>query len=90
MRRLQVDFKRLTGSSPQDYRGAHRARAAVRMLQDTDDKVEWIAREVGWSSRKNLNRALARHVGLSPAGVRSRCSLSRGPDSPSRSDGLGS
>ncbi len=87
MRRLQVDFKRLTGSSPQDYLGARRARAAVRMLQDTDEKVEWIAREVGWSSRKNLNQALARHVGLSPAGIRSRCSLSRVLDPPS--DALG-
>jgi AraC-like DNA-binding protein len=70
VRRLQLDFKRLTGRTPQEYLGLCRARAAVDMLESTDDKVEWIARAVGWSSRKNLNQALTRHVGLSPGGVR--------------------
>jgi transcriptional regulator GlxA family with amidase domain len=41
------------------------------MLTTTSDKVEWIANVVGWSSRKNLNRALAQSRGTSPSTLRS-------------------
>jgi AraC-like DNA-binding protein len=70
VRCLQQDFKRLTGATPQEYLGMRRARAAAALLHDTNDKVEWIARTVGWSSRKHLNLALARHAGLSPTAIR--------------------
>jgi AraC-like DNA-binding protein len=70
VRRLQQDFKTLTGMTPQEYLVVRRARAALQMLQDTDDKVAWIAHIVGCSSQKDLNQALARHVGLSPVAIR--------------------
>jgi AraC-like DNA-binding protein len=69
---LQRDFEELTGQCIQDYVRERRVEAAVGMLKTTSDKVEWIANVVGWSSRKNLNRALARSAGTSPSTLRSR------------------
>jgi AraC-like DNA-binding protein len=67
---LQRDFQELSGVTIQDYVTERRLDAAVRLLTDTPDKVEWIANVVGWSSRKNLNRALARRRGVNPADIR--------------------
>jgi AraC-like DNA-binding protein len=67
---LQRDFHELTGSTIQEYVTDRRVDAAVRLLQDTSDKVEWIANVVGWASRKNLNRALSRRRGLNPRDIR--------------------
>ena len=69
-RRIYQDFRRLTGGSVQNYVTRKRLEAATILLTTTDEKVEWIASEVGWESRKNLNRALARHHGSSPRQVR--------------------
>jgi AraC-like DNA-binding protein len=66
---LQRDFQELTGVTIQDYVTERRLDAAVGLLTNTPDKVEWIAKVVGWSSRKNLNRALARR-GVSPTRIR--------------------
>lgn len=68
---LQRDFEELTGRYIQDYVRERRVETAVGMLKNTSDKVEWIANVVGWSSRKNLNRALARSRGANPSTVRS-------------------
>ncbi len=68
---LQRDFQELTGVTIQDYVTERRLDAAVRLLTNTPDKVEWIANVVGWSSRKNLNRALARRRGMNPGAIRS-------------------
>jgi AraC-like DNA-binding protein len=70
VRCLQRDFRELTGVTIQEYVTERRLDAAVRLLANTPDKVEWIANVVGWSSRKNLNRALARRRGLNPAEIR--------------------
>jgi AraC-like DNA-binding protein len=67
---LQRDFMELTGVSIQEYVTERRLDAAVHLLTHTPDKVEWIANVVGWSSRKNLNRALARRRGVNPADIR--------------------
>lgn len=72
VRCLQRDFEELTGRTIQDYVTERRLDAAIGMLQNTSDKVEWIANVVGWSSRKNLNRALARRRGTSPSTLRAR------------------
>ena len=79
VRRLQRDFLLLTGQSIQDYVTRLRLDAAIVLLTTADDKVEWIARSVGWASRKNLNRALALRYGLTPAEVRLQGGI--GPDS---------
>jgi AraC-like DNA-binding protein len=70
LRRLQRDFTDLTGRTPEEYLGMCRARAGVDMLESTDDKVEWIARAVGWPSPKNLSQSPTRHVGLGSGEVR--------------------
>ena len=67
---LQRDFQELTGVTIQEYVTERRLDAAVRLLTSTPDKVEWIANVVGWSSRKNLNRALARRRGVNPGDIR--------------------
>jgi AraC-like DNA-binding protein len=72
VRCLQRDFEELTGRTIQDYVRERRLDAAIAMLTTTSDKVEWIANVVGWSSRKNLNRALARCRGTSPSALRMR------------------
>jgi len=72
VRCLQRDFEELTGRCIQDYVRERRVEAAVGMLTNTSDKVEWIANVVGWSSRKNLNRALARSRGTNPSMLRTR------------------
>ena len=77
VRRLQAEFRALTGMTIERYVRMRRLDAAVTLLTGTGDKVEWIAKSVGWSSRKNLNRALARHHGLTPNEVRSG-----GPEGP--------
>ena len=78
---LQRDFQELTGVTIQAYVTDRRLDAALRLLKETPDKVEWIATVVGWSSRKNLNRALARRHGVSPAAVRSAARLDQRPRS---------
>jgi AraC-like DNA-binding protein len=70
IRCLQRDFLELTGRTIQQYVRDRRLAAAVGMLEDTSDKVEWIANLVGWTSRKNLNRALAKAHGASPSALR--------------------
>ncbi len=72
VRRLQAEFASLTGMTIQRYVRKRRLDAAIALLTGTSEKVEWIAKTVGWSSRKNLNRALARHHGVTPAEVRAR------------------
>jgi len=72
---LQRDFMELAGVTIQAYVTDRRLDAAVRLLKETPDKVEWIANVVGWSSRKNLNRALARRRGIKPASIRAHARL---------------
>ena len=69
-RALQRDFNELTGLTVQAYVTERRLDAAIALLKTTPDKVEWIANVVGWSSRKNLNRALARRRGCQPSELR--------------------
>ncbi len=71
VRCLQRDFHELTGRTIQQYVRDRRLDAAVGMLTSGSDKVEWIANVVGWTSRKNLNRALARAHGATPSALRS-------------------
>lgn len=70
VRCLQRDFQELTGQTIQQFVRSRRLETAVGMLKGTSDKVEWIANRVGWTSRKNLNRALARSHGASPSALR--------------------
>lgn len=73
---LHRAFSRATGRSMRQYAIQLRVDRAIELLQQTDWKVEAIAREVGWKSKKDLHVALARRVGATPTDVR-RCGPSR-------------
>ena len=70
VRRLQAIFVKLTGQTILDYLTTRRVDLAIDLLRASDDKVETIARVVGWTSRKDLNRALLKHTGKTPAMLR--------------------
>jgi AraC-like DNA-binding protein len=67
---VAVCFAADTGETPRQYRTRLRVATAVRRLRDTDEKIEAIARHVGWKSRKDLYRSIGQLTGLTPAGIR--------------------
>lgn len=67
---LRAAFVHLTGRRPPAYLIERRLAAAAVMLATTSEKVDTVARAVGWRSRKNFNRALARATGESPSHLR--------------------
>ncbi len=69
-RGLQKAFIRMIGRTPAAERRRMRLQHARHMLVNTDEKVEDIARECGYSSSTNLGTALKRETGLSPRAYR--------------------
>jgi len=49
-----------------------RVDAARRALEETDDRIEDVARRCGFASEEHLRSAFARHVGISPRAYRDR------------------
>ena len=49
-----------------------RVDAARRALEETDDRIEDIARRCGFNSEEHLRAAFARHVGIAPRAYRDR------------------
>ena len=49
-----------------------RVDAARRALEETDDRIEDIARRCGFTSEEHMRGAFARHVGISPRAYRER------------------
>ena len=49
---------------------SHNADAARRALEETDDRIEDIARGCGLSGDEQLRGVFARHVGISPRAYR--------------------
>jgi transcriptional regulator GlxA family with amidase domain len=52
------------------YQTKRRVDVAIEMLRASDEKVFTVAQAVGWASRKDLNRALRRYAGATPATIR--------------------
>jgi AraC-like DNA-binding protein len=67
--RLRRDFQRVFGFGPSAYVHLVRVTKAVAMLS-TDIKVDAIAGEVGYRSKKDFYRALKRWVGCTPTELR--------------------
>ena len=63
---LRRTFKQLTGKSLLEYQSQLRLRAALRLLSDTDLKMEAIALEVGYRSKKDLYRVVQTHLSCTP------------------------
>lgn len=68
-RTLQRAFHRATGFHVKEYHLRLRVANALPLLC-RGDKVEAVARIVGWRSKKDLYRAIARCVALSPSEIR--------------------
>jgi AraC-like DNA-binding protein len=67
---LRRRFVEETGESFVSYRTRARVVVAIRLLSTTTWKVEAIARDVGWLSKKDLYAHLKRATGLTPGQVR--------------------
>jgi AraC-like DNA-binding protein len=67
---LQRRFAKETGETLTRYRQRLRAVAAIELLRSSDAKIETIARAVGWKSKKELYKALAKFAQMTPAAVR--------------------
>jgi AraC-like DNA-binding protein len=68
-------FTELVGESPLQYLARWRVTRAAELLRDGDDKIEAIARRVGYESLPAFSRAFKRWQGESPATFRRAFSL---------------
>ncbi len=69
-RGIEKAFLKHLGRSPAVELRRCRLDNAKRMLAETDDKIEYIARQCGYSNSSNLSFALGRDAGLSPRAYR--------------------
>ena len=63
---LRRTFKQLTGKSLLEYQSELRLRAALKLLSESDLKMEAIAGEVGYRSKKDLYRVVQTHLACTP------------------------
>jgi AraC-like DNA-binding protein len=63
-------FRAGTGMSPAQYRLERRVQAAARQLVATDDKIEVIAAQSGFSDRFHFTKVFKARIGFSPGAYR--------------------
>ncbi len=63
---LQRTFKEVTGFTLREYQSELRLREALRLLEESDLKIEAIARHVGYRSKKDLYKLVQDRVGRTP------------------------
>lgn len=73
---LQRTFRALTGMTLLEFRGEIQRIEAMRLLAVSDAKIEVIAREVGYQSKKDLYRAIRTHRHCTPLEFRQRARAS--------------
>jgi transcriptional regulator GlxA family with amidase domain len=71
-RQFARSFTAETGMTPGRYVGKVRLEAARRLLEDTGDGIEQVARRCGFRTAEAMRRAFVRSLGVSPAGYRHR------------------
>lgn len=69
---LQRTFKDVTGFTLREYQAELRLREALRLLETSDLKIEAIAGDVGYRSKKDLYRVVQVRVGCTPLEFRKR------------------
>lgn len=69
---LRRTCQRELGRSPMEHLTFMRMQRAQEILDKTDDKIETIARLVGYSSAEGFSRSFARCIGAKPSEYRSR------------------
>jgi AraC-like DNA-binding protein len=67
---LERSFVRQVGMTPAGYRRRVRAAEAIKRLAESQDKVETIARELAWNSKKDLYAALKALANVTPGDIR--------------------
>jgi transcriptional regulator GlxA family with amidase domain len=65
-------FRKRLGLPPAEYVERVRVDAAKRLLENSDQSVEGVARSAGFGTPEALRRAFARRVGLCPSEYRTR------------------
>lgn len=65
-------FVRETGVTPGRYIEQFRLEKAFRLLEDTTDLIETIARKSGFNNAEHLRRATIRNLGITPRAYRER------------------
>ena len=69
---LQRTFKETTGFTLREYQAELRLGEVLRLLEVSDLKIEAIARDVGFRSKKDLYRVVQARVGCTPLEFRKR------------------
>lgn len=63
-------FKQTTGTTPGDWLLEQRVNRARRMLETTDQTIDWIAHHCGFGSAATLRHHFANRLGTSPRAYR--------------------
>ncbi|MBB3113189.1 two-component system response regulator YesN [Paenibacillus phyllosphaerae] len=71
-------FKKLTGSTFNDYVRQERIRAAERLLSETNQSITWVAHAVGYSDSKYFSQRFYEQTSLLPSEFRAQ--LHKGDD----------
>jgi AraC family transcriptional regulator, transcriptional activator FtrA len=69
-RSLTRRFARCIGASPGEWLAAERVRLAQRLLEQTDDAIELVARRSGYASTATMRAQFSARLGTSPAAYR--------------------
>ena len=74
LRNFYRAFEEATGTSPADWVEQARLEIARRLLEQTGQNVDQVARAAGFTSSEQMRRAFARRFGVSPTDYRARFS----------------
>lgn len=69
-------FEDATGTPPAQWIETVRLGTAKRLLEQTDERVDQIARKAGFVTYEKMRRCFARHLAVTPAAYRERFALS--------------
>ena len=72
LRNFYRAFESATGSSPADWVEETRMQIAKRLLEQTAQHVDQVARKAGFLSYERMRRTFARRIGVTPAAYRAR------------------
>ena len=70
-----AEFKKFTGYSPIDYKNKLRCKEVILKLINTDETVESISEQLGYSSASHLRRQVKHFTGKTPKVIRNEQSL---------------